>query len=74
MAGVSYSYVDSHTEDVTQVRFDPTHLDTLFSASVDGLICKFDCSMASEDDSLLSGMRCTQAMLQHQIDPIGAVV
>jgi len=52
--GVVTSYLDSHTEDVTQVRFHATHADLLYSASVDGLVCQFDTSVADEDDALLT--------------------
>ncbi|GJP53737.1 hypothetical protein CLOM_g13825 [Closterium sp. NIES-68] len=39
---------DAHTEDVTQVRFHPLHRTALISASLDGLICRFDLSPPHE--------------------------
>jgi len=36
-------FEDSHSEDVTRVRFQPSRRNRLFTASVDGLACVFDC-------------------------------
>jgi WD40 repeat protein len=51
------SYVDSHTEDVTQVRFQPGETagettSLLVSASEDGLACIFDTNQPSEEAAL----------------------
>ena len=53
------SYVDAHTDDVTQVRFQPSTTtpgettSLLISASEDGLACIFDTSKPSEEAALL---------------------
>lgn len=45
-------YWESHTDDITQVKFHPTNPDVLASGSTDGLINVFDVSNSSEDDAL----------------------
>lgn len=45
-------YWESHSEDITQVRFHPTKADTLASGSTDGLINVYDISQPCEDDAL----------------------
>jgi len=58
------SYVDSHTDDVTKVRFQPMsrdggHEDTtslIVTASEDGLACIFDTSQPLEEEALQSVM------------------
>lgn len=51
-----------HTEAVTQVRFaasDSSHR-SLFSGSVDGLICELDCSQTDEEEAVVGGARPSQ--------------
>lgn len=45
-------YNDSHNDDITQVKFNPTQADTLATASTDGLINVFDISQNDEDDAV----------------------
>src|SRR3990167_11194113 len=45
-------FEDSHSQDVTQVRFSKTSSNLFCSGSVDGLICVFDISNANEDDAI----------------------
>ncbi|KAK9733660.1 hypothetical protein RND81_04G082500 [Saponaria officinalis] len=47
---------DSHTEDVTQVRFAPGTQNKLLSASVDGLMCIFDTTGDINDDDHLESV------------------
>lgn len=47
------AYWESHTDDVTQVVFDPNDVDKLMSGSVDGLINLFDVKQTNEDDALM---------------------
>lgn len=46
-------YWESHTDDITQVKFHPKISDRMASCSVDGLINVFDISSTNEDDALL---------------------
>jgi WD40 repeat protein len=50
------SYVDTHTDQVTQVHFHPTSTSTLLSASEDGLACIFDTTQPTEELSVKSVM------------------
>ncbi|KAH9609856.1 hypothetical protein KSS87_010783 [Heliosperma pusillum] len=47
---------ESHTEDVTQVRFIPGSQNKLLSASVDGLMCIFDTTGDINDDDHLESV------------------
>lgn len=62
------TFTDSHTADVTKVRFlcvialsfpqvlfHPHVPNKLFTGSIDGLICLFDTNQPSEDEAMLSG-------------------
>lgn len=44
---------ESHSDDVTTVRYLPGGANTLVSAGVDGLVCVYDCTVADESDALL---------------------
>ncbi|CAN9247959.1 unnamed protein product [Alternaria alternata] len=46
------SYVDSHTDTVTNLSLHPSHPTLLLSSSTDGLINIFDTAQADEDDAL----------------------
>ncbi|KAJ1972086.1 hypothetical protein H4R34_005529, partial [Dimargaris verticillata] len=48
------TYAESHSDDITQVRFHPTHEHTLLSGSEDGLLCLFDLTQADEEDALIA--------------------
>jgi len=55
-------YPDFHQEDITQVRFHPLEKSNLFTASVDGTICKFDINQEDEDEAFISGMNPDEAV------------
>lgn len=46
------SYWESHTDDITQVKFNPKQADIMATAATDGLINVFDISQNTEDDAL----------------------
>lgn len=46
------AYIDSHEDDITQVKFHPNQHNLLASGSTDGLINVFDINKTSEDDAL----------------------
>ncbi|XP_045606880.2 WD repeat-containing protein 89 [Procambarus clarkii] len=46
------SYWECHTDDITQVKFNPTQADTMATAATDGLINVFDISQNTEDEAL----------------------
>ncbi|XP_030575034.1 WD repeat-containing protein 89 [Archocentrus centrarchus] len=47
-------YSESHSDDITQVRFHPRHKDRLASGSTDGLVNVFDLSQGAEEEALLA--------------------
>lgn len=47
-------YSESHSDDVTQVRFHPRDKDRLASGSTDGLVNVFDLSQGAEEEALLA--------------------
>lgn len=49
-------YWEAHTDDVTQVRFNPARRSAMLSASTDGLINVYDVSKSNEDDALESSL------------------
>lgn len=53
-AGLLGVYSESHSDDITQVRFHPRDKDRLASGSTDGLVNVFDLSGGSEEEALLS--------------------
>lgn len=69
-------YSESHSDDITQVRFHPQDKDRLASGSTDGLVNVFDLSRGAEEEALLitcnsdssagsvcwSGADCTQLL------------
>lgn len=46
------SYIDSHNDDVTDVKFHPTDNNALLSGSTDGLVNVYNCSIQDEDDAV----------------------
>ncbi|KAF9213622.1 WD repeat-containing protein 89 [Podila verticillata] len=52
-ATVIKTYSESHSDDITNVKFHPTNPARLMTASVDGLICQFDLQDMDEDEGLL---------------------
>lgn len=52
-------FQDAHSEVVTRVRFHPERRSNLYTSSVDGLVCAFDCGKANalnDEDALISIM------------------
>ncbi|XP_031136234.1 WD repeat-containing protein 89 [Sander lucioperca] len=47
-------YSESHSDDITHVRFHPRERDRLASSSTDGLVNVFDLSRGAEDEALLA--------------------
>lgn len=52
--GLLGAYSESHSDDITQVRFHPREKDRLASGSLDGLVNVFDLSRGAEEDALLA--------------------
>lgn len=48
------AYSESHSDDVTQVRFHPTNPSLVATGSTDGLVNVFDINESNEDDALSS--------------------
>lgn len=59
-------YWESHSDDVSQVRFHPTRPDRLASGSTDGLINVYDIGQATEDDALELCMNTESSVAQLQ--------
>ncbi|XP_053358069.1 WD repeat-containing protein 89 [Clarias gariepinus] len=51
-------YSESHSDDITAVRFHPKQSDRLASGSTDGLVNVFDLSLGEEDDALVTTCNC----------------
>ncbi|TMW65684.1 hypothetical protein Poli38472_008326 [Pythium oligandrum] len=48
------AYGESHMDPITRVRFHPTNLPFVVTASEDGVVCFFDCRIPNEDDAIES--------------------
>lgn len=59
-------YWQSHSDDISQVRFHPTLPDRLASGSTDGLINVYDISQDNEDDALEQCMNTESSVAQLQ--------
>lgn len=46
-------FVESHSDDITNLSFDPSRHPFLLSGSMDGLVNYYDTSIADEDDALI---------------------
>ncbi|XP_066534723.1 WD repeat-containing protein 89 [Hoplias malabaricus] len=51
-------YSESHSDDITAVRFHPSQADRLASGATDGLVNIFDLSLGTEDDALVTTCNC----------------
>ncbi|KAI5108424.1 WD repeat-containing protein 89, partial [Silurus meridionalis] len=51
-------YSESHSDDITVVRFHPKQADRLASGSTDGLVNVFDLSLGEEDNALITTCNC----------------
>ncbi|ETV96583.1 hypothetical protein H310_10284 [Aphanomyces invadans] len=47
-------YGESHMDNVTRVQFHPLRRSEVITASDDGIVCLFDCTIANEDDATIS--------------------
>jgi WD40 repeat protein len=47
------SFVESHTDSITQLQWHPTQRNLLLSGSTDGLVSVFDAEVAEEEDALM---------------------
>lgn len=50
-------FVESHSDDITQVKFSPTTPNLLLTGSTDGTLCTFDINLTEEDDALQQTIR-----------------
>ncbi|XP_076357830.1 WD repeat-containing protein 89 isoform X2 [Tachypleus tridentatus] len=55
-------YWDSHTDDITEVRYHPFKRDVLASGSTDGLVNIFDVKEATEEDALQLTLNCNSSV------------
>lgn len=57
-------FQDAHSEAVTRARFHPERRSELYTSSVDGLMCAFDCANApvSDEDALIAIMSADDAV------------
>ena len=57
-------FQDAHSEAVTRVRFHPERRSELYTSSVDGLVCAFDCAHTplNDEESLISVMSAEAAV------------
>ncbi|XP_056326945.1 WD repeat-containing protein 89 [Danio aesculapii] len=54
-------YSESHSDDVTAVKFHPQQADRLASGGTDGLVNVFDLSLGGEDDALVTTCNCNSS-------------
>ncbi|XP_074654463.1 WD repeat-containing protein 89-like [Tubulanus polymorphus] len=57
-------YEESHSDDVTRVRFHRDSTNHVASASTDGLVCVFDIAEQNEDDALLMTLNAESAVYE----------
>lgn len=51
------SYVDSHNDDVTEVKFHPLRSNILLSGSTDGLVNVYDTTITDEEEAVIQGIK-----------------
>lgn len=67
------SYVESHTDSVTQLQWHATQRSLLLSGSTDGLVSVFDADVADEEDALMqvlnprSAVHCAGFLAEDQV-------
>uniref|UniRef100_A0A8C1YYT6 WD repeat-containing protein 89 n=1 Tax=Cyprinus carpio TaxID=7962 RepID=A0A8C1YYT6_CYPCA len=54
-------YSESHSNDITTVKFHPRQADRLASGATDGLVNVFDLSLGGEDDALVTTCNCNSS-------------
>ncbi|KAF9927543.1 WD repeat-containing protein 89 [Linnemannia zychae] len=52
-SAVVKTYSESHSDDITNIKFHPTNPARLMTGSVDGLICQFDLTDMDEEEGLM---------------------
>lgn len=55
-------YSESHSDDITVVKFHPQQADRLASGATDGLVNVFDLSLGGEDDALFTTCNCNSSV------------
>ncbi|XP_055025877.2 WD repeat-containing protein 89 [Misgurnus anguillicaudatus] len=55
-------YSESHSDDITAVKFHPQQADRLASGATDGLVNVFDLSLGGEDDALFTTCNCNSSV------------
>ncbi|OQR92392.1 hypothetical protein ACHHYP_03749 [Achlya hypogyna] len=63
-AGKLGEYGESHMDNVTRVRFHPLRRSEVVTASEDGVVCLFDCTIADEDEAIISIVNVESAVTQ----------
>ncbi|XP_026079494.1 WD repeat-containing protein 89 [Carassius auratus] len=61
MGGLLGVYSESHSDDITTVKFHPQQADRLASGATDGLVNVFDLSLGGEDDALVTTCNCNSS-------------
>jgi hypothetical protein len=51
-------------DNITRVRFHPLRRSEVVTASEDGIVCLFDCTIADEDDAIISIINVESAVAQ----------
>ncbi len=61
MRGLLGVYSESHSDDITTVKFHPRQADRLASGATDGLVNMFNLSLGGEDDALVTTCNCNSS-------------
>uniref|UniRef100_A0A8C2DQU1 WD repeat-containing protein 89 n=1 Tax=Cyprinus carpio TaxID=7962 RepID=A0A8C2DQU1_CYPCA len=61
MGGLLGVYSESHSDDITTVKFHPRQADRLASGATDGLVNVFDLSLGGEDNALVTTCNCNSS-------------
>lgn len=67
------TFVESHTDSITQLQWHPTQRNLLLSGSTDGLVSVFDAEVAEEEDALMqvlnprSAVHCAGFLTEDQV-------
>jgi WD40 repeat protein len=59
------AYWESHSDDVTAVRFHPEKFNSLATGSTDGLLNIFDLLQPNEDDALLYSLNTESSVVSY---------
>ncbi|KAH9081352.1 hypothetical protein LEN26_021343 [Aphanomyces euteiches] len=58
------AYGESHMDNITRVRFHPYRRSEVITASDDGIVCLFDCTIADEDEAIISIINAESSVAQ----------